>query len=133
MISLHTNIAGMLVQSNLKSASRGLNIAIERMTTGFKINHAKDNAAGYSIANTMNTKLSSYYVAQDNAEIGLSYLSTAEGNLDLVSEHLLRIRDLTEQAANGTYSTNSRQAIQTEIDQRLAEIERILETAEYNG
>lgn len=111
----------MIVQSNLTTSTKGLNQAIERMTTGFKINNAKDNAANYSISTSLASKLSSYNVAQDNVAMGLDMLTTAEDSLSLISNHLSRIRDLTEQAANGTYGASSLSAIQSEINARLAE------------
>ena len=133
MINLNTNLGALIVQSNLKSSTKGLNQAIERMTTGFKINHAKDNAAGYSIATKLSSQLSSYDVALDNASMGLDMLTTAQESLDLITSHYQRMRDLAEQAANGTYVADSLKAIQSEIDARKAEIERIVANTEYNG
>ena len=133
MITLNTNLSSMIVQSNLTTSTKGLNQAIERMTTGFKINNAKDNAANYSISTSLASKLSSYNVAQDNVAMGLDMLTTAEDSLSLISNHLSRIRDLTEQAANGTYGASSLSAIQSEINARLAECARIHSNTEYNG
>ena len=133
MINLNTNLGALIVQSNLKTSTNGLNIAIERMTTGFKINHAKDNAAGYSIATKLSSQLSSYDVALDNASMGLDMLTTAQESLDLITSHYQRMRDLAEQAANGTYVADSLKAIQSEIDARKAELERIVANTEYNG
>ena len=132
MINLNTNLSSLIIQSNLKTSSMGLNQAIERLTTGRKINHAKDNAANYSISTKLGSKLSSYFVAQDNAAMGLDMLTTAMDSLDLVSNHLSRMRDLAEQAANDTYGANSLKAIQSETEARLAECNRTLFTAEYN-
>ena len=132
MITLNTNLGSLIVQSNLKASTNGLNTAIERMTSGFKISHAKDNAANYSISTNLSSKLSSYDVAQDNVSTGLDMLTTAMDNLDLISSHLSRIRDLTEQAANGTYGEASLKAIQSEVDARVSEINRIISNTEYN-
>ena len=132
-ISIVTNVQSLKVQQNLTAATNKLNTAIERMTTGYKINSAKDDAAGYSISAQMEAKLSSYDVAANNAQIGLDMLTTTEENYSLISDHLQRIRDLTEQAANGTYSDDSRAAIKAEIESRLAEIDRVAASAEYNG
>ena len=132
-MKINTNLSSLIVQSNLKSSTKGLNQAIERMTTGFKINHAKDNAAGYSIATKLSSQLSSYDVALDNASMGLDMLTTAQDSLDLITSHYQRMRDLAEQAANGTYVADSLKAIQSEIDARKAEIERIVANTEYNG
>ena len=132
-MKINTNLSSLIVQSNLKSSTKGLNQAIERMTTGFKINHAKDNAAGYSIATKLSSQLSSYDVALDNASMGLDMLTTAQESLDLITSHYQRMRDLAEQAANGTYVADSLKAIQSEIDARKAELERIVANTEYNG
>ena len=131
-LTINSNLSSLIVQSNLKQSTFGLNQAIERMTTGFKINGAKDNAANYSISTQMSTKIGAYQVAEDNASMGLDLLTTAMDSLDTVSSNLSRIRDLAEQAANGTYGESSLKAIQLEINARLEECNRILETTEYN-
>lgn len=110
-----------------------MNTAIERMTTGFKLNHASDNAANYSIANTMQSQLSSYEVAQDNVSMGMDMVQTAMDSMDLITTHLNRIRDLAEQAANGTYGQDSLNAINQEVQARIAEIDRIVANTEFNG
>ena len=133
MISINTNLSSLIAQSSLKSSTQLLNQAVERMTTGYKINHAKDNAANYSIATSMSTKLSAYDIAADNVAMGMDMLSTASSSLDLVSSHLMRLRDLTEQASNGTYDKQSLVAIQAEANARVDEIARIINSAEFNG
>ncbi len=133
MLSINTNLGAFIVQSSLNVSTNGLNQAIERMSTGFKINHAKDNAAGYSIATKLSSQLSSYDVALDNASMGLDIVMTAMDSLELISSHLSRMRDLAEQAANGTYGEDSLKAIQSEIDARSKEIGRIVNNTEYNG
>lgn len=132
-LTINTNMASLLVQKNMNSATNSLNQAMERMTTGYKINAAKDDAAGYFVAQNMNVQLSSLSVAQDNCSIGSSLLSTAESNYDLITTHLQRIRDLTEQAANGTYGEDSIEAIKSEVEARLAEIDRVANSCEFNG
>ena len=132
-LSIVTNTSAMIVRSNLNSATDSMTQAIERMTTGFKVNRAKDDAAGYNIIDTMTTKIGSFEVAADNAQIGIDMLTTTEENYALITTHLQRIRDLTEQAANGTYSEDSLAAINAEITARLNEITRVADTAEYNG
>ena len=132
-ITINTNIASLIVQKNLQDATNGMNTAIERMTTGLKINKAADDAAGMAVATKFATKLSSAEIANSNAQIGSNMLTTAEGNLDLISEHLQRVRDLTEQAANGTYGTDAMTAIKTEVASRLDEIDRLTNNAEFNG
>lgn len=131
--TINTNIASMMVQLSLKKSTIDLNRSIQRMTTGYKINSAKDDAAGYGVAQGMKIKLSSYGVVKKNAEMGTSFLETASNSLELVQTHLQRIRDLTEQAANGTYGKESIDAIQAEISARQKEVDRILDSTEYNG
>ena len=132
-LTINTNLSSLIVQSNLKQSTSGLNQAIERMTTGFKINGAKDNAANYSISTNMSTKIRAYQVAEDNASTGLDLLTTASDSLSLISDHLSRIRDLTTQAKNGTYGEESMKAINSEINARIDEIERLYSTTEFNG
>ncbi len=132
-LTINTNLSSLIVQSNLSKATSSLNNAIERMTTGYKINHASDNAAGYSIARNWETQLGSLDVAADNAATGADMMTTLEDTYSLVSSHLQRVRDLTEQAANGTYGSDSLKAIQSEITARLDEVDRIAANCEFNG
>ena len=132
-MKINTNLSSLIVQSNLKTSTNGLNIAIERMTTGFKINHAKDNAANYSINTKLSSQLSSYEVAQDNVSMGLDMVMTAMDSLELISSHLSRMRDLAELAANGTSGESSLQAIQSEINVRSDEINRLVTNTEFNN
>ena len=132
-LTINTNLGSMIIQKNLNDATEALNKSIERMTTGYKINSPADDPAGYAVAARMETTLSSVSVAQDNTAIGSSMLSTAESNLELISTHLQRVRDLTEEAANGTYGDDSIDAIKAEITARLEEIDRIAATTEFNG
>lgn len=132
-LTINTNLSSIVAQRNLTNATSSLNTAIERMTTGYKINHAGDNAAGYSIARNWETQLGSLDVAADNAATGADMLTTLEDTYSLVTSHLQRVRDLTEQAANGTYGSQSLKAIQSEITARLEEVDRISANCEFNG
>ena len=132
-LTINTNMASLIAQKNLNNATNALNLSIERMSTGYKINHAKDNAAGYSISRVWETQLTSLDVAADNAATGSDLISTAEDSLALISSHIQRVRDLTEQAANGTYGSNSLRAIKSEIIARLDEVDRVSASAEFNG
>ena len=132
-LTINTNISSIVAQNNLAKATTSLNKAIERMTTGYRINHAGDNAAGYSIARNWETQLGSLDVAADNAAMGADMMQTLEDHYSLISNHLQRVRDLTEQAANGTYGTASLNAIKSEITARLEEVDRIAANCEYNG
>ena len=132
-ITINTNLASLTAQKNLSSATTGMNKAMERLSTGYKINSGKDDAAGSSVSTLMEAQISGYDVAEANAAMGLSLLDTAEGVLDIVGDYLQRIRDLTEQAANGTYGSSSLKAIQSEVVARLQEISRIAANSEFNG
>src|SRR5574344_2363196 len=132
-LTINTNSASLLVQKNLAAATASLNKSIERMTTGYKINSASDDAAGYAVSSKMQTQLDSISVCQDNVAIGSSLLSTAESNYDLINTHLQRLRDLTEEAANGTYGADAISAIKAEITARTTEIDRISASADFNG
>ena len=132
-LTINTNIPSLIAQRNLANATNALNTSLERMSTGYKINHAGDNAAGYSISKMWVTQLGSLDVAADNAAIGADLLSTAEDSYGILTTHFQRIRDLTEQAANGTYGSASLKALQSEILARLNEINRITANVEFNG
>ena len=132
MLSINTNTTALMVQKNLSKATKGLNAAIEKLTTGSKLNHAKDNPANYAIAQDIKGKLSSWSIAEENIMMGNDLLETASSNADLISNHVIRIRDLCEQACNGTYGEASIKAMKAEISARLDEIDRIRESTEYN-
>jgi len=133
MISIHTNLSALVAQRNLKSSTDLLNQAIERMTTGFKINGAKDNAANYAIANDINTKIGAYDVAEDNTAIGLELISTASGILEEINTRIERLRVLQMSANNGTYGEDSKRAINQEAESLVDEIKRLYNNAEFNG
>ena len=133
MPSVNTNLSSLIIQTNLKSSTKRLNIAIERMSTGFKINHAKDNAANYSIKTKLSSKISSYEVAEENAMMGLDMLETSSEALNHMEENLARIRSLAVQAQNGTSGEKSLMALNSEAQALMNEISRLNETAQYNG
>ncbi len=133
MITLGTDVADLILQRTLYDNTLGLNSAIERMTSGYKVNHAKDNAAGYSIITNLNTKISSMLQVQQNASDGLSMLQTAEGGLELIEELLQRLRKLAMQASDGSYDTQSRDAMQAEADEIIEQIAQIRDSIEFNG
>jgi Flagellin and related hook-associated proteins len=132
-LTINTNISSLIAQRSLNNATNSLNLSMERLTTGYKINHASDNAAGYSISKMWVTQLGSLDIVSDNAATGADMLTTAEDTYGLLTSHLQRVRDLTEQAANGTYGSQSLKAIQSEIAARLEEVNRISANAEFNG
>ena len=132
-LTINTNLSSLIAQRSLNNATTSMNSSLERMSTGYKINHSKDNAAGYSIANKWETQISSLDVAANNAATGMDLLTTAEETYSLLTSHLQRVRDLTEQAANGTYGSASLKSIQAEVYARLQEISRISANSEFNG
>ncbi len=133
MINLNTNLGAMIVFSNLKVSTNGLNTAIERMTSGYKINRAGDNAANFSINTKLSTQIGAYSVAEENAMMGLDMLSTASSALDQMSNLASRLRCLAAQAQNGTYGTQSLSAVKSEANALVAEIKSIFGKTEYNG
>lgn len=132
-ITVNTNVPSLTAQHSLNSATNKMNTAMQRMSTGLRINSSKDDAAGLAVSNKLDYKVSSLAVAQDNAQMGSSMLDTMEGVMGVINDNLTRIRDLTEQAANGTYGTDAMTAIKTEVNARLAEIDRVAKSTEFNG
>ena len=132
-LSINTNVISLSVQRSFNSTTTKMNEAMKKMTTGFTINSAADDAAGYGVVKKMESVLSTYDVAETNGQMGSSLLQTQEGVLEIISSYFQRIRDLTEQAANGTYATSSRQAIASEVAQRMSEINRLCDVTDFNG
>src|SRR5690554_5820729 len=133
MSVINTNITSMIGQSNLSKSQNALQTSMERLSSGLRINSAKDDAAGQAIANRMTAQITGLAQAQRNANDGISVAQTAEGALNQVNDNLQRIRELSVQAANGTNSGDDLQSIQDEINQRLDEINRISDETSFNG
>lgn len=131
-LTINTNLSSLTCQKYLKSATKGMNSAMEKLSTGFKINSAKDDAAGYAVYTGMEAKVSGYDIIETNAQMGLDMLTTQEGVLDIINDYLQRIRDLTMQAANGTYGSASLNAIALEVTQRMDEINRLCKITDFN-
>ena len=132
-IIVNTNMSALKTQKNLNNASNSLQTALERMSTGLKINKAADDAAGLYVATNLNTQISGSKVAKNNISTGNNVLSTLEGDLDVILDNLNRIRDLSVQAANSIYDISAMGAMKDEIDQRLQEIDRISLASNFNG
>lgn len=132
-IIVNTNVSALKTQNNLTMATNSLSKALERLSTGLKINSAADDAAGYFIAAKLSTQISGSKVANSNVATGLNVLQMAEGTLDVVEDNITRIRDLAVQAANGVYDTDSLTAMQNEVTARIAEITRVQSAADFNG
>ena len=132
MVSINTNLSSLRVQANLTNSTNGLNKAIERLSTGYKINHSSDNAANYSIANSYEAKLSSYDMAASNVSMGMDLLAVAQDTISSMQDHGSRLHALITQARNGTYGTQSLQALTQEAGALISEIQRMYSNAEYN-
>ena len=131
-LTINTNLSSLTCQKYLKSATQGMNIAMEQLSTGFRINSAKDDAAGYAVSAGMEAKINGYDIIEQNSQMGLDMLTTQEGVLDIINDYLQRIRDLTMQAANGTYGSASLNALNLEVQQRMDEINRLCEITDFN-
>ncbi|EGT4440764.1 flagellin N-terminal helical domain-containing protein [Cronobacter sakazakii] len=133
MSVINTNLLSLTTQTNLNKSQSALGTAIERLSSGLRINSAKDDAAGQAIANRMTSQVKGMTQAARNANDGISLVQTAEGNLNEINTNLQRIRELAVQAANDTNGSTDLTSISTEITQRLLEIDRIADSANFNG
>ncbi|MGM0823334.1 MAG: flagellin [Pseudomonadota bacterium] len=133
MISLATNLSSLLVINNLRASQQSMQTAMQRLSSGLRINSAQDDPAGQAIANRMDAQVRGMNQAIRNTNDGISMVQTAEGALDGINDSLQRIRELSVQAANGTNSSSDLASIQAEIDQRLEEIDRVAEQSNFNG
>ena len=132
-VVINTNLDSIKIRSDLTKATSKMSEAMQRLSSGLKINSAKDDAAGSVISARMKVQLNGNQIAQNNVQNGNAMLSTAEGNLDVVLDNMSRIRDLTLQAKNGTYSDEEIKAMQTEVHERINEINRISESATFSS
>lgn len=132
-IVVQTNVTSLIAQNNLTTATARMDQAMERMTTGYKINTAKDDAAGLYVATSLDKNIRGSEIAQKNVQMGNDMISVAEGDLSGIQDNLLRIRDLALTGANGIYDEASLNAIKAEVEARVAEIDRVANVSEYNG
>ena len=133
---------GMVVRTNTMALNAyrqlGMNNSavaksLEKLSSGFRINRAADDAAGLAISEKMKAQIKGLETASANSQDGISLLQTAEGNLAEVHNMLNRMVELATKSANGTYTSTEREALQDEVDQLLKEIDRISESANFNG
>lgn len=129
---INHNISALKANSQLARTNNALDKSLERLSSGRRINHAADDAAGMAISQKMKTQVDALNQASRNASDGISVIQTAEGALNEVGAILLRMRELSVQAANGTNTKEDRSTIQQEIEQLNEEIQRISETTEFN-
>lgn len=130
---INTNVSSLQVQRNLSQTSSSLATSIERLSTGLRINSAKDDAAGLAISTRFTTQIQGQNQAIRNANDGISLAQTAEGALDEVTNNLQRIRELAVQSSNATNSSSDRTALQQEVGQLLSEINRVADATTFNG
>ncbi len=130
---INTNSLSLLTQNNLNKSQSSLSSAIERLSSGLRINSAKDDAAGQAIANRFTANIKGLTQASRNANDGISVAQTTEGALNEINNNLQRIRELSVQATNGTNSDSDLTSIQSEIQQRLSEIDRVSGQTQFNG
>lgn len=133
MSVINTNISALIGQNNLNEAKSSLQTSMERLSSGLRINSAKDDAAGQAIANRMSAQITGMNQASRNANDGISLVQTMEGGLNQINDNLQRIRELAVQAASDTNSADDRASIKTEIDERVAEIDRVAGGSKFNG
>lgn len=133
MSVINTNYLALVSQNNLSKSQGALGTAIERLSSGLRINSAKDDAAGQAIANRFTANIKGLTQAARNANDGVSIAQTTEGALNEINNNLQRVRELTVQAANGSNSESDLQSIQNEIDERLGEIDRVSKETQFNG
>ncbi|WP_394150718.1 flagellin [Vibrio maritimus] len=132
-ITVNTNVSAMVAQNHLGSASKALSQSLERLSSGHRINSAKDDAAGLQISNRLNAQISGLGVAQRNANDGISIMQTAEGAMNEATHILQRMRDLSLQSSNGSNSAQDRQALEEEFVALNDELNRIAETTSFGG
>ena len=132
-LRINTNVAALNAARTLRRTTLDLNVNLERLSSGLRINRAKDDAAGLAISEGFRTVIRGSLVAQRNSQDGISLLQTAEGTLTETTNMLQRIRELAVQSANGTMSAANRTALQQEVDQLFEQIDQIANRTEFNG
>jgi flagellin len=133
MSVINTNTLSLITQNNLVKSQSALGSAVERLSSGLRINSAKDDAAGQAIANRFTSSIKGLNQASRNANDGISLAQTAEGALSEINNNLQRVRELTVQAASGTNTAEDQKSIKAEIDVRLTEIDRSTASTKFNG
>ena len=130
---INTNMASLNTQRNLSASQAALNTSIQRLSSGMRVNSAKDDAAGMAIASRMESTIKGQTVAMRNANDAISFSQTAEGALSKIGDNLQRMRELAVQAANGSNGDDDRTSLDTEFKQLQAEITRVTGNTKFNG
>ena len=132
-MTINTNVVSLNAQRNLSLSGNSLSTTMQRLSSGLRVNSAKDDAAGLAISERMSATTKGLAVAARNANDGISLAQTAEGALGKVGDMLQRMRELAVQASNATNSADDRKALQAEVSQLTAEIDRVAKTTSFNG
>src|SRR5919201_1572297 len=132
-LRIQTNVEAFNAHRNLADTEAKLALSMERLSSGYRINRASDDAAGLAISERLKAQIGGLDQAQRNAQDAVSLVQTAEGSLDQVHAMLHRVRDLAVEYKNGSLSTADRTSIQSEVNQLASEIERIGQSAQFNG
>ncbi|MEY4718683.1 MAG: hypothetical protein RL563_1301, partial [Pseudomonadota bacterium] len=131
---INTNVSSLNAQRMLSNTNSSLSVSMERLSSGLRVNSAKDDAAGLAISDRMSSQIRGMTVAMRNANDGISMAQTAEASMGSITETMQRMRDLAVQAANfGAVSSGDREKLQTEFKQLGDEISRIIQNTEFNG
>lgn len=133
MLTINTNTSSLNAQRNLNASQSSLTTSLQRLSSGLRINSAKDDAAGLAISDRMSSQINGLNQAVRNANDGISLAQTAEGGLSTAGDLLQRMRTLAVQAANGTNSASDRASIQSEVSQLQQELNRVANTTQFNG
>ena len=133
MSVINTNVSSLTAQRNLNTSASSLSTSMQRLSSGLRINSAKDDAAGLAIASRMTTQVKGMDQAVRNANDGISLAQTTEGALGEISNNLQRIRELAVQSSNATNSDTDRDALQKEVKQLQSEIQRVATQTSFNG
>jgi flagellin len=132
-LRINTNVASLNAQRNLMGTKLGLDKSLERLSSGYRINRAGDDAAGLAISENLRAQIRGLKQAQRNAQDGVSLVQVAEGSLNEISSILIRLRELAVQAASDTIGPVERQFLNVEYDQLVSEVDRIADGTEFNG
>ena len=130
---INTNVSSLTAQRNLNMSQSSLATSLQRLSSGLRINSAKDDAAGLAISARMTSQINGLNQAARNANDGISLAQTAEGGLSTAGDLLQRMRELSVQASNGTNSASDRASLQQEVSQLQQELNRVATTTQFNG
>jgi flagellin len=133
MLGINTNVASLTAQRNLSGSGNGLNNSIARLSSGLRVNSAKDDAAGLAIAERMNAQIRGFEVAARNANDGISLLQVADGAMGKISDNLQRMRELSVQAKNGSLNATDRTNLNREYTELANEVDRVTQGTTFNG